>query len=165
MSDSDMVLSHVRLLVSDFLGCFRFYRDGLGFGVTWGEESEEESYATFRVSTGTALALFRRQAMAETVGTGDLPAGASCQDRSMLIFEVKNRDSFDRMIDRLQSSGVSLVVEPRNYPAWGIRAAYLRDPDGNLIEIETDLPKDEVSEELRTAMERYQGTPPDRPES
>jgi catechol 2,3-dioxygenase-like lactoylglutathione lyase family enzyme len=158
MEDSDMFLSHVRLLVSDFLGCFRFYRDVMGFPVTWGEESAEESYATFRVSEQTVLALFRREAMAATVGTATLPASAAAQDRSMLIFELDGRDAFDRAIERLQRGGTRFVVEPEDYPGWGIRAAYLRDPDGNLIEIESELPKEEMTPELRAALEQYRTT-------
>jgi catechol 2,3-dioxygenase-like lactoylglutathione lyase family enzyme len=33
----------------------------------------------------------------------------------------------------LRSSGVDLLLEPRDYP-WG-RSAYLRDPDGRLVEL------------------------------
>lgn len=33
----------------------------------------------------------------------------------------------------LQRGGISLLVEPRDYP-WG-RSAYLRDPDGRLVEL------------------------------
>jgi catechol 2,3-dioxygenase-like lactoylglutathione lyase family enzyme len=33
----------------------------------------------------------------------------------------------------LRSSGVELLIEPRDYP-WG-RSAYLRDPDGRFVEL------------------------------
>jgi catechol 2,3-dioxygenase-like lactoylglutathione lyase family enzyme len=35
--------------------------------------------------------------------------------------------------DELRGHGVALLVEPRDYP-WG-RSAYLRDPDGRLVEL------------------------------
>jgi hypothetical protein len=41
-----MQLTHVRLLVEDFDVCFRFYRDVLGFTVTWGAEGD--GYADFQ---------------------------------------------------------------------------------------------------------------------
>lgn len=43
----------------------------------------------------------------------------------------------DRVCNELRQQGVVLLVEPRDYP-WG-RSAYLRDPDGRLVELaETD---------------------------
>ena len=39
----------------------------------------------------------------------------------------------DGRCDELRSAGHSLLVEPRSYP-WG-RSAYLRDPDGRLVEL------------------------------
>jgi catechol 2,3-dioxygenase-like lactoylglutathione lyase family enzyme len=39
----------------------------------------------------------------------------------------------DGHCDELRSAGHSLLVEPRSYP-WG-RSAYLRDPDGRLVEL------------------------------
>jgi catechol 2,3-dioxygenase-like lactoylglutathione lyase family enzyme len=35
--------------------------------------------------------------------------------------------------EKLQTEGLSFLVEPRDYP-WG-RSAYLRDPDGRLVEL------------------------------
>ena len=39
----------------------------------------------------------------------------------------------DAACDALRAQGVALLVEPRDYP-WG-RSAYLRDPDGRLVEL------------------------------
>jgi catechol 2,3-dioxygenase-like lactoylglutathione lyase family enzyme len=39
----------------------------------------------------------------------------------------------DRACDQLRESGATFLVEPRDYP-WG-RSAYLRDPDGRLVEL------------------------------
>jgi catechol 2,3-dioxygenase-like lactoylglutathione lyase family enzyme len=39
----------------------------------------------------------------------------------------------DRACDELRAQGVAFLVEPRAYP-WG-RSAYLRDPDGRLLEL------------------------------
>ena len=57
--------ARARLLVSDFKGCFLFYRDVLGLEVTWGDQTG--TYASFRVGN-TGLALFKRGLMAEAVG-------------------------------------------------------------------------------------------------
>jgi len=126
-------LDNVRLLVSRFDECFRFYRDAMGLEVTWGEEGEH--YASFRAEGG-GLAIFDRKAMADAVGAGHLPSHAIGQDRVALVFEVRNVDA---AIARLRAAGVPLVTEPKDRPDWGIRTAHLRDPDGTLIELEAPL--------------------------
>ncbi|MEW5868367.1 MAG: VOC family protein [Chloroflexota bacterium] len=83
-----MKLTHVRLLVTDFPACFRFYRDSMGFAATWGDENS--GYASFVAGEDATLALFDRQAQAEAVGAASLPLEAACQDKAMLIFEVDN---------------------------------------------------------------------------
>jgi catechol 2,3-dioxygenase-like lactoylglutathione lyase family enzyme len=40
----------------------------------------------------------------------------------------------DGSFAQLQASGVEFLVEPRDFP-WG-RSAYLRDPDGRLVELQ-----------------------------
>jgi lactoylglutathione lyase len=128
-----MRLTHVRLLVDDFTACFRFYRDVLGFPVLWGDESGD--YADFEAGDAK-LALYRRRLMAEAVGNAGKPLAADAMDRAAVIFAV---DSVDRFCDELRDKGVRLVTEPEDRPTWGIRAAHFRDPDGNLIEINTEL--------------------------
>jgi catechol 2,3-dioxygenase-like lactoylglutathione lyase family enzyme len=145
-----MRLDYVRLLVSDFNACFRFYRDVMGFKATWGDEGDK--YASFNVGEGTALALYERQAMAEVVGTTDLPAEAVSQDRMILIFGVVDLDATVR---KLRERGARFVTEPREHPEWGIRTTHLRDPDGNLIEINSPMPTTEWSEELREEASKF----------
>jgi catechol 2,3-dioxygenase-like lactoylglutathione lyase family enzyme len=125
--------THVRLLVSDLKACFRFYRDVLEFDVLWGDD--EGSYASFKTDR-TILALFKRQAMAEAIGSADKPSHVDCQDRVALIFEV---DDVDVAYQRLRDTGITFLTEPLDRPDWGIRAAHFRDPDGNLIEIYNNL--------------------------
>ncbi|OGO50239.1 MAG: extradiol dioxygenase [Chloroflexi bacterium RBG_16_68_14] len=127
-------LTHVRLLVQDYQACFRFYRDVMGFDVAWGDE--DGRYADF--SAGDAMvALYRRELMAEAVGTAALPGDADVQDRALLNFAV---DDVDAACEQLKARGVEFVTEPQDRPDWGIRTAHFRDPDGNLIEIYRDLP-------------------------
>lgn len=126
-------LTHVRLLVQDYPACFRFYRDVLDFEVAWGEEHGQ--YADFRAGDAT-LALYKRELMAEAVGTSDRPADVDAQDRAALIFEIEDVDA---AWEQLKARGVRFVTEPQDRPDWGIRTAHFRDPDGNLIEIYRDL--------------------------
>jgi len=119
---------HIRLLVSDFPACFRFYRDTLGFTPTFG--SEEDVYAGFDAN-GQVIALFQRELMAEAVG-----ADAGAQDDVVLVLATKDVDA---AADALRAKGVALVSEPADRPDWGIRTAHFRDPDGHLIEINCPL--------------------------
>ena len=59
-----MRFSQARLLVDDFAEAFRFYRDTLGFGAGFGDDSS--GYASFDTGSGT-VALFERGGQAEVV--------------------------------------------------------------------------------------------------
>jgi len=131
----DYKYNYTRLLVSNFKACFLFYRDVMGFQATYG--TENDTYADF--DTGpVSIALFDKQEMSEAVGTADLPADTTSQDKVCLIFAV---DDVDIVCQQLVRQGVPLTAVPSDHPDWGIRSAYFRDPAGNLIEINQPLVK------------------------
>lgn len=123
-------MTHVRLLVDDFRGCFRFYRDVIGLETTWSEG--DGPYAEFRLGGDKYLGLFARALMTDAVGTGELPPRAPAQDAFALIIQV---DDVDDEAERLRGDGIALVTEPADRPDWGLRTIHLRDPDGNLVEL------------------------------
>jgi lactoylglutathione lyase len=129
-----MRLDQVRLLVDDFDASFRFYRDVIGLRPKWGAEGE--TYASFDVGTQAALALFDGAEMAETVGTASLPARAGARDRFVLVLEVEDVDA---AAERVRAAGARIVTEPDDHVDWGIRTCHLRDPEGNLLELESPL--------------------------
>lgn len=148
-----MQIDHIRLLVVNFTECFRFYRDVIGLKVLWGDE--DDAYASFTRPGDTFpnIAIFRRQNMAEVLGTDDLPVETPGQDRSMLIIGVEDVDA---EVERLKACKVSIIMLPRNFPDWGYRGAFLRDPDGNLIELTQGLPPENWSQDLRDAAQRFE---------
>ena len=116
-----MQLTHVRLLVGDYAGCFAFYRDVLGLEPVFGNESS--GYADFRAGEASVLAVFDR---AEQRGVVELrPAG----DGAVVVFGSDDVDAF------AARARVATLGPPRSNPEWGIRFVHLRDPDGNLIEV------------------------------
>jgi lactoylglutathione lyase len=148
-----MRIDHVRLLVINFAECFRFYRDMIGLVVTWGNENDD--YASFSEANSQVpnIALFRRQSMADALGNSHLPAETAAQDRSLLIVGVEDVDA---TVKRLDAMGVQFVLGPKDFPDWGMRSAYMRDPDGNLIELTGELPRDRWSQGLLDDARKYE---------
>jgi catechol 2,3-dioxygenase-like lactoylglutathione lyase family enzyme len=119
-------LTFVRLLVDDFPACFRFYRDVMRLTPTYGDESG--GYADFDAGADVSLALFVREYQTDHVGTTSSANG----DKAVVVFQV---DDVDRSLDELRKRGAPVSAEPADRSDWGIRVAYVRDPDGNLIEL------------------------------
>ena len=73
-------------------------------------------------------------------------------DRLLLSVEV---DDLDHEVERLRGQGVEIVAGPRDESSWGLRVAYIRDPDGTLLELMRQLPPGEWSPWLREVDDRY----------
>ncbi|MFF5212701.1 VOC family protein [Streptosporangium sp. NPDC000396] len=133
-----MDVLHPRLLVSRFADCFRFYDAVLPklIGATRTRGAESGPYASWDVGTEGVLMLFDRAAMAAVVGTTDLPPTAAAQDGAMLVSRV---DDVDAGFDLCLRHGGQPVSPPADRPEWGpgMRTAHLRDPEGNLIELQS----------------------------
>ncbi|MFQ4144225.1 VOC family protein [Chlorogloeopsis sp. ULAP02] len=120
-------LAYTRLLVKDWKASFLFYKDVMGFDVA--VEDEEDGYAEFKAGD-MKLSIFRRQEMAQLIHNADKPPHAECQDNVALIFTVHN---VEEEYQQLRYKGVKFIAPPMNNPYFGIKTAYLRDPDGTLI--------------------------------
>lgn len=123
-----MKLAHVRLLAPNIHECFLFYRDAIGLEVRHGDETTPfAEFATGDVSFAleTPMADDPMEVRSQT-----LPF--SGRDQVALVFRVVNVDA---AYEELRSKGVPFVQPPRDTPEWGHRVAYLRDPAGNVIEL------------------------------
>ncbi|MBH1937362.1 glyoxalase/bleomycin resistance/extradiol dioxygenase family protein [Streptomyces sp. AV19] len=130
---------HSRLLVSRFADTFRFYAAVLPelTGARLVQGTEDGPYAHWDLDGEGVLMLFDRGAMAQTLGTSGLPAEPpAAQDRTMLVSRVADVDAGFALCLR---RGGTAVAAPADRPEWGpsLRTAHLRDPEGNLIELQS----------------------------
>jgi lactoylglutathione lyase len=126
-----MKLTHIRLLANDIEGLRAFYKDKLGFKETLAVV--EGIYYEFEAGD-CILALYKRELMESVAGVpmaSDKPV-----DKVALTFNV---DDVDATYTELRGKGVAFTTEPHDQEAWVLRVAHLRDPEGNLIEINAPL--------------------------
>ncbi|MEU6350613.1 VOC family protein [Streptomyces sp. NPDC047072] len=123
-----MELAQVRLLVTDFAACYRFYGEVLGLkpqsGATGGP------YEKFSPATGSAgIALQDRAMMAAVLDElGDTATG----HRSLVVLRV---DDLDTYCEQITGRGAELLHGPAPMTDR-MRVAHLRDPEGNLVELQ-----------------------------
>ena len=123
-----MELAQVRLLVSDFATCYRFYCEILGLKPQPG--ATEGPYEKFSPATGSAgIALQDRSMMAEVLDElGDTATG----HRSLVVLRV---DDLDAYCEQITSRGATLLHGPSPMTER-MRVAHLKDPEGNLVELQ-----------------------------
>ena len=122
---------YIILIVDDLNRALDFYTQVLGLKL--GHRSGD--YA--QLNTGvTRIGFYTRPAMEKVVGLRLEPASHSAAGFE-LGFKVPDVDA---AYAELLAGGASPVTEPTTRP-WGQRTAYIRDPDGYLIELAQDLPK------------------------
>jgi lactoylglutathione lyase len=120
---------YIILIVEDLERALQFYTGVLGLRL--GHRSGD--YA--QLDTGaTRLALYTRAAMAKTLSLS-LDAPAANAPGFEIGFKVADVDA---AFSELVACGAPAVVPPTDR-FWGQRTAYVRDPDGHLIELAQDL--------------------------
>jgi lactoylglutathione lyase len=118
----------VVLFVQDFETCLTFYRDKLGLPVA----QLEPKFAAFKMQDQDFAMLEISQA-ADMIGVGveAFEAQTGKIDRVLLCADVEN---VDVVYETFKANGVQFTKAPVDQP-WGIRAAYFRDPEGNIWEM------------------------------
>ncbi|MFJ9146559.1 VOC family protein [Streptomyces sp. NPDC102270] len=123
-----MELAQVRLLVTDFAACYRFYAEVLGLKPQSG--AVQGPYEKFSPATGSAgIALQDRSMMAAVLGElGDTATG----HRSLVVLRV---DDLDTYCEQIAARGATLLHGPSPMTDR-MRVAHLKDPEGNLVELQ-----------------------------
>jgi catechol 2,3-dioxygenase-like lactoylglutathione lyase family enzyme len=121
--------TYTRLNVSNCHACLQFYRDVLGFKVTYASETND--YVELDTGT-TQITLLQQQRLKDVMGNAEAVLEKH-SDRIALSFKVRDLDEAIRF---LKARGVEFINKPWEFPDWGFMSAFLRDPDGNLIELQ-----------------------------
>lgn len=134
MPDPAIRLDHVAVTVLDMERSVRFYRDLLGFDVLGQLLLDEGTFKIVYLRSGGAhveLFAFRDHDAEAAVGVPDTVGGFK-----HVAFQT---DDVDGIAARLQAAGVAFTLDPLD-AAGGVRLAFFRDPDGNLLELVSGVP-------------------------
>jgi uncharacterized glyoxalase superfamily protein PhnB len=123
-----MRLVQARIVTRDVPRLARFYEFVLGVAAAGSEHYVELQ------TTGARVAISSENAAAVCGTRGASP----CRNRSMVLdFEV---DDVDAHRQRIAGVVARFEQEPTNQP-WGNRSMIFRDPDGNLINFYSRIPR------------------------
>jgi glyoxylase I family protein len=122
-------LDYVVLLCEDLVRARQFYLDVMKFRI----ERETSRWVSFHVGSG--LLCLRPRTLEGVFQDGPgAPGSASVQ----LAFRVSPPE-IDECQAELAAKGVELMGPPRDIPSWGHRAIFVRDTEGNVIEIYAEV--------------------------
>lgn len=119
-------ISMLTLGVRDLAASIRFYEQGLGF-----PRMESPPEVAFFTLSGTWLALYGREALAEDAGVTSDGSGFS---GIAIAHNVDSEAAVDAVLDEAVAAGAKLV-KPGQKTNWGGYAGYFADPDGYLWEV------------------------------
>jgi lactoylglutathione lyase len=118
------------LYAADLAAALRFYRDLLGFAVTYRFPEDGEPVFVGLKLGGSEIAI---------ADVSD-PEAAAIHGRPLRPvsghrFELcVYTGDVDAAVEELRDAGVTILAEPADQP-WGERLAYVEDPDGNPVMI------------------------------
>src|SRR5262245_59254079 len=113
-------LRHLALNVQHLEEMKHFYVDLLGFAVEWQPDPDN-----IYLSSGTDNLALHRSAPERS------EAGQSLDHLGVIVREPSD---VDRWAEFLESHGVPMVAKPKTHRD-GARSCYVRDPDGNAVQV------------------------------
>ncbi|AFY92401.1 VOC family protein [Chamaesiphon minutus] len=128
---------YTRLHVQNYLDCKRFYQDILGLKVSLANDAEE--YAEFDAGA-TKITILNRARLKDYVDSIESATYDRNDAKIILTFAVPNLDD---AIAQLKAKGVVVFSSPWQFSDDGLAGGWLsagiRDPDGNIIELQQIL--------------------------
>jgi catechol 2,3-dioxygenase-like lactoylglutathione lyase family enzyme len=138
-----LAVRHVGIVVQDMERCLGFYRDVLGLTVKVAAEESGHFIDALLGEVGVQvrtvkLAAPKGQAMIELLEFRSPPADVrrpiTVKTPGMTHVALTVAD-IDGLALRLIDAGAVFIGAPRISPDGGVKAAYVRDPEGNLLEL------------------------------
>jgi uncharacterized protein len=120
-------LNIITLGVRDLNKAIRFYRDGLGWPLS---SMSAGDFAIFKLSTGTALALYPRDLLAKDANVLDMGGFGGIT----LAQNVATSEEVDLALSQAVKSGGTILKSARKAD-WGGYSGYFADPDGHPWEV------------------------------
>jgi len=120
-------LNIVTLGVRDLNKSIQFYRDGLGWPLS---SASAGDFAIFKLSTGTALALYPRDLLALDANVSDRGGYGGVT----LAQNVETREEVDLVLSEVIKAG-GAILKPAKETDWGGYSGYFADPDGHPWEV------------------------------
>tara|TARA_B110000902_G_scaffold237398_1_gene284402 strand:+ start:596 stop:1171 length:576 start_codon:yes stop_codon:yes gene_type:complete len=134
-----MRADHIMISTADYKGTIEWYNSILGFDVVreWDIEGYDDVDVGYIAANGFMIEVvgtateFQSEKIAPDVFT-------AMSDRGYVHLAFSSAD-VDAVAAELISRGVELELPPTNFDAAGVRLLFIRDNNGNLIEIVTPL--------------------------
>jgi uncharacterized protein len=120
-------LNIITLGVQDLNKAIRFYRDGLGWPLS---SMSAGDFAIFKLSTGTALALYPRGLLAKDANILDMGGFGGIT----LAQNVATCEEVDLALSQAVKSG-GVILKSARKADWGGYSGYFADPDGHPWEV------------------------------
>lgn len=125
-----MRVTNIRLLTHDFRTMFQFYNEQLSLECMYG--NEDANYADFKLGE-IYLSLFDKALMMEALNYDDAKTDKHVQQ--IIVVEVEDLNkTYESLLNK-----VTVITEPTNRAAWGIKCFHILDPDDNIIEFYNPL--------------------------
>jgi lactoylglutathione lyase len=116
-----MDVLHTCLNVASADRAVEWYVEQLGFEETWGFETDDTVNRYVAADNGVEIQL------SDTEGVEPAEHGDTWDHLAVSVENV------DEAFERIENHGV--VKEPADQPAAGARTAFVRDPDGHVVEL------------------------------
>jgi lactoylglutathione lyase len=122
-------LGYVILFVRDLERSVAFYRDVIGLPF----KLQGDGYVEF-ATQGARFGLYDRNRLGELTGQGTDPPDHPGGEVVFLVEDV------DAEAERLRAAGATILRGPVDR-AWGHRTLHLEDPDGFVVELAGEIPR------------------------